>query len=155
MRRLEQKHKAEIGSERRGAALASTSSSTKPEPSRMKVLATSRMRGGDRPVSRHRASRRMELVCHRNLRIGLLDSTVKGKPDDIQSNPFQGRKIECRRVRTTALLNYIISLLMPIRPRPLHTARVTTYLLTSFRGKPTNIPGRPMRNRPMFASNSK
>ena len=40
--------------------------------------------------------------------------------------------MECRKVRTTVLLNCTISLLMPIKPPRLHMVREITYLLTSF-----------------------
>jgi hypothetical protein len=58
--------------------------------------------------------------------------------------------MECRKVRTTVLLNCTISLLMPIKPPRLHMVREITYLLTSFQGKPKNTLGKLTRNRPTF-----
>ena len=62
------------------------------------------------------------------------------------------RRTECCKVRTTAQLNYTISLLMLIKAPRLHMVREITYLLTSFQGKPKNTLGRLTSNLPTFAS---
>jgi hypothetical protein len=75
---------------------------------------------------------------------------LRGRRGKIKPPPRRG--MECRKVRTTVLLNCTISPLMPIKPPRLHMVREITYLLTSFQGKPKNTLGRLTRNRPTFAS---